>query len=127
MAQIIGPLGQSRGRFRESFEEYAQEWRVNQRHLAAGSVRRLDSLLEHHVFPVLGSRKMASFDHKVVYGFVQAVERARTGLATQSDAPDKYGAPPALRFPPTSLRRHIGYCGMAPVTRPSIPRAFPAR
>ncbi|MGY0019904.1 hypothetical protein [Streptomyces sp. cg35] len=29
------------------FEEYAEEWKGGQRHLAVGSIRHLDSLLEH--------------------------------------------------------------------------------
>jgi hypothetical protein len=74
------------------FEEYAREWKEGQRHLAASSIRHLDSLFEHHIFPVLGSRKMASFDHKVVDVFIRAMERAHTGLATQSNAFDKIRA-----------------------------------
>ncbi|MEV1023239.1 site-specific integrase [Streptomyces sp. NPDC050264] len=74
------------------FEEYAEEWKGGQRHLAVGSIRHLDSLLEHHVFPAIGSRKMVTFDHKVVDGFIRSMERARTGLATQSNAFDKVRA-----------------------------------
>ncbi|WP_456302500.1 tyrosine-type recombinase/integrase [Streptomyces tendae] len=74
------------------FAEYAEEWKAGQRHLAAASVRHLDSLLEHHVYPVLGSRRMNSFDHKVVDGFIRSMERAQTGLATQANAFDKLRA-----------------------------------
>ncbi|MFE6155657.1 site-specific integrase [Streptomyces sp. NPDC057889] len=74
------------------FEEYAREWKEGQRHLAASSIRHLGSLFEHHIFPVLGSRKMASFDHKVVDGFIRAMERAQAGVATQSNAFDKIRA-----------------------------------
>ncbi|MEU5533126.1 site-specific integrase [Streptomyces sp. NPDC020362] len=74
------------------FEEYTEEWKVGQRHLAVSSVRHLDSLLEHHLYPALGSRRMNSFDHKVVDGFIRSMERARTGLATQANAFDKLRA-----------------------------------
>jgi integrase len=74
------------------FEEYAEEWKAGQRHLAAASVRHLDSLLEHHLYPALGSRRMNSFDHKVVDGFIRTMERNGAGLATQSNAFDKLRA-----------------------------------
>ncbi|MFD5537731.1 hypothetical protein ACFWIJ_07730, partial [Streptomyces sp. NPDC127079] len=45
---------QKYGRMR--FEEYVEEWKAGQRHLAASSVRHLDSLLEHHLYPALASR-----------------------------------------------------------------------
>ncbi|MGW5867331.1 tyrosine-type recombinase/integrase, partial [Streptomyces sp. NPDC055239] len=72
-----------------SFREYAREWRESQRHLEGSSLRHLDSLLEHHIFPALGSRRMDAFDHKVVDGFIKAMERNGAGLATQSNAFDK--------------------------------------
>lgn len=71
------------------FEEYAREWRESQRHLEESSRRHLDSLLEHHIFPALGSRRMDAFDHKVVDGFIRSMERNGAGLATQSNAFDK--------------------------------------
>ncbi|MFE1313102.1 hypothetical protein [Streptomyces sp. NPDC058755] len=74
------------------FEEYVEEWKAGQWHLATSSVRHLDSLLEHHLYPALGSRRMNSFDHKVVDGFIRIMERARTGLATQANAFDKLRA-----------------------------------
>jgi integrase len=74
------------------FEEYAQEWKGGQRHLTASSVRHLESLFEHHIFPAIGSREMMSFGHKVVDGFIRTMERAQTGLATQSSAFDKVRA-----------------------------------
>jgi integrase len=74
------------------FEEYAAEWKVGQRDLAPASMRHIDSLLEHHILPVLGSRRMNSFDHKVVDGFIRAMERSATGLAAQSNAYDKLKA-----------------------------------
>ncbi|MDX3855237.1 tyrosine-type recombinase/integrase [Streptomyces sp. AK02-01A] len=71
------------------FEEYANEWKAGQRDLAASSLRHLDSLLKHHLFPALGSRRMNTFDHKVVDRFIQTMERNNAGLATQSNAFDK--------------------------------------
>jgi hypothetical protein len=71
------------------FEEYTNEWKTGQRDLAEAPVRHLDSLLEHHIFPTPRSRRMNTFDHKVVDGFIQTMERNRAGLATQSNAYDK--------------------------------------
>lgn len=74
------------------FEEYTEEWKAGQRHLAVSSLRHLDSLLEHHLYPALASRRMNSFDHKVVDGFIRTMERAGAGLATQANAFDKLRA-----------------------------------
>ncbi|MFJ3639763.1 hypothetical protein ACIPRD_08435 [Streptomyces sp. NPDC090108] len=74
------------------FEEYAEERKAGQRHLAVDSVRHLDSLLEHHLTPTLGSRRMNSFDHKVVDLFIRTMERSKTGLATQANAFDELRA-----------------------------------
>ncbi|WP_053724845.1 hypothetical protein [Streptomyces sp. WM6378] len=71
------------------FKEYAAEWRGSQRHLEVSSLRHLDSLLEHHLYPALESRRMDSFDHKVVDGFIRTMERNGAGLATQANAFDK--------------------------------------
>ncbi|MGW7286232.1 tyrosine-type recombinase/integrase [Streptomyces sp. NPDC054847] len=71
------------------FREYTAEWKAGQRHLAAASISHLDSLLQHHVFPALGSRRMGTFDHKVVDGFIRTMERNGVGLAAQSNAYDK--------------------------------------
>ncbi|MGW3169830.1 tyrosine-type recombinase/integrase [Streptomyces sp. NPDC001153] len=81
---------QKYGRMR--FEEYVEEWKAGQRHLAVSSLRHLDSLLEHHLYPALGSRRMNSFDHKVVDGFIRTMERNGVGVATQSNAFDKLRA-----------------------------------
>ncbi|MEV5880693.1 site-specific integrase [Streptomyces sp. NPDC052101] len=70
------------------FEEYVEEWKAGQRHLAVSSVRPLDSLLEHHFYPALASRRMNSSDHKVVDGFIRAMERAGAGLAAIRTAGD---------------------------------------
>ncbi|MGY1495903.1 tyrosine-type recombinase/integrase [Streptomyces sp. QTS52] len=75
-----------------SFEEYVEEWKAGQRHLAVTSVGHLDSLLKHHLYPALGSRRMNSFDLKVVDGFIRTMERKGAGLATQSNAFDKLRA-----------------------------------
>ncbi|MFE0054084.1 site-specific integrase, partial [Streptomyces sp. NPDC059013] len=74
------------------FGEYAAEWKAGQRDLAPASVRHLDSLLEHHLLPALESRRMSTFDHKVVDGFIRTMERNGAGLATQSNAFDKLKA-----------------------------------
>lgn len=50
------------------FREYAAAWKVGQRDLGPGSLRQLDSLLEHHLFPALENRRMSAFDHKVGRG-----------------------------------------------------------
>ncbi|MEU7318391.1 site-specific integrase [Streptomyces sp. NPDC007083] len=74
------------------FEEYAKEWKAGQRHLATQSVHHLDSLMEHHILPSLGSRRKNTFDHKVVDGFIRTMEREGAGRATQSNAYDKLRA-----------------------------------
>lgn len=71
------------------FREYAAEWRAGQRHLAESSARHLDSLLDNHLLPALGGRRMNSFDHKVVEDFIRDMESAGIGVATQSNAFDK--------------------------------------
>ncbi|MFC9734187.1 hypothetical protein ACFWGM_19070 [Streptomyces roseolus] len=71
------------------FEEYVTEWKEGQRHLSPSSVRHLESLLQHHLLPALASRRMDSFDHKVVEGFIRSMERNGVGLAAQSNAFDK--------------------------------------
>ncbi|MGW4650745.1 tyrosine-type recombinase/integrase [Kitasatospora sp. NPDC004289] len=74
------------------FEPYVVEWKAGQRDLSPASVRHLDSLLEHHLFPAFRSRRMGTFDHKVVDGFIQTMERNGVGLATQANAFDKLRA-----------------------------------
>ncbi|MDQ8704088.1 tyrosine-type recombinase/integrase [Streptomyces sp. LHD-70] len=74
------------------FAEYTTEWKASQRDLAEASVRHLNSLLENHLYPTLGSRRMATFDHKVVDGFIQTMERNGIGMATQANAYDKLKA-----------------------------------
>lgn len=94
------------------FKDYVEAWKAGQRHLAVASVRHLDSLLEHHLSPALGSRRMNSFDQKVVDGFIRTMERNGAGLATQSNALDKLRAillgasvsSPTTRWPGSSRR-----------------------
>ncbi|WP_241003044.1 tyrosine-type recombinase/integrase, partial [Streptomyces sp. CB01881] len=71
------------------FEEYVTEWRAGQRDLSAGSLRHLDSRLEHHLYPAFRSRRMGTFDHKVVEAFIQTMERNGVALATQANVFDK--------------------------------------
>ncbi|MFF5488800.1 tyrosine-type recombinase/integrase [Streptomyces virginiae] len=85
-AERIARYGQMR------FDEYTEEWKQGQRHLAPASLSHLDSLLQHHIFPALSSRRMNTFDHKVVDGFIRTMERNSVGLATQSNAFDKLKA-----------------------------------
>ncbi|MFF1784984.1 hypothetical protein ACFVX9_00765 [Kitasatospora sp. NPDC058243] len=72
-----------------NFGAYTEEWKAGQRSLAPASLRHLDSLLEHHLYPAFHSRRMETFDHKVVDAFIQTMERNGVGLATQSNAFDK--------------------------------------
>ncbi|WP_329296004.1 tyrosine-type recombinase/integrase [Streptomyces pseudovenezuelae] len=74
------------------FGEYAAGWKAAQRDLGPASVRHLESLLDIHLLPQLGSRRMETFDHKVVEGFIQTMERNGVGLAAQSNAFDKLKA-----------------------------------
>ncbi|MGW2051775.1 tyrosine-type recombinase/integrase [Streptomyces sp. NPDC001858] len=74
------------------FEEYTTGWKAAQRDLGPASVRHLESLMEHHLLPALGSRRMNTFDHKVVDEFIQTMERNGVGLATQSNVYDKLKA-----------------------------------
>ncbi|TDT42572.1 hypothetical protein EV562_101542 [Streptomyces sp. BK208] len=48
------------------FQEYAGEWKAGQRDLGPASVVHLESLLNIHPLPLLGSRRMNTFVHKVV-------------------------------------------------------------
>ncbi|MDX3716475.1 tyrosine-type recombinase/integrase, partial [Streptomyces europaeiscabiei] len=74
------------------FEEYAAEWKAGQRDLGPASLVHLESLLNIHLLPLLGSRRMNTFDHKVVEGFIQTLERGGVGLAAQANAFDKLKA-----------------------------------
>ncbi|MFJ4850771.1 MULTISPECIES: tyrosine-type recombinase/integrase [unclassified Streptomyces] len=74
------------------FGEYVADWEAGQRDLSAASLRHLHSLLEHHLYPAFRSRRMGTFDHKVVETFIQTMERNGVGLATQSNAFDKLRA-----------------------------------
>ncbi|MEV6210440.1 hypothetical protein [Kitasatospora sp. NPDC051914] len=65
---------------------------AGRRDLGTASIRHLDSLLEQHLYPAFRSRRMGTFDHKVVDAFVQSMERNGVGLATQANAFDKLKA-----------------------------------
>ncbi|MFD6915780.1 tyrosine-type recombinase/integrase [Streptomyces virginiae] len=82
-SQRVEKYGQMR------FREYTADWKAGQRHLAVASLSHMDSLLQHHIFPALGTRRMSTFDHKVVDGFIRTMERNGVGLAAQSNAFDK--------------------------------------
>jgi integrase len=58
----------------------------------AASVVHLESLLNIHLLPLPGSRRMSTFDHKVVEGFIQAMEHDGVGLSAQANAFDKLKA-----------------------------------
>lgn len=53
------------------FVEYATEWKAGQRDLGPASVVHLASLLNIHLLRLLGSRRMNTFNHKLVEGFLQ--------------------------------------------------------
>ncbi|MEU1409178.1 site-specific integrase [Streptomyces sp. NPDC005728] len=62
------------------FQEYAEVWKTGKRHRAV------------HLCPALASRRMNSFDDKVVGGFIRTMERAGAGLVNQANAFDKLRA-----------------------------------
>ncbi|MFJ2720176.1 hypothetical protein [Streptomyces sp. NPDC087437] len=74
------------------FEEYAAEWKAGQRDPGPASLVHLESLLAINRLPLLGGRRMNTFDHKVVEDFIQTMERNGVGLAAQSNAVDKLKA-----------------------------------
>ncbi|TQF07090.1 tyrosine-type recombinase/integrase [Kitasatospora acidiphila] len=74
------------------FAEYVADWKKGQRHLNPSSLAHLDSLLTNHLLPEFASRRMGTFDHKVVEAFIQTMERSGTGLATQANAFEKLKA-----------------------------------
>ncbi|WP_435647792.1 hypothetical protein [Kitasatospora purpeofusca] len=65
------------------FSAYTAEWLKGQRHQGPTSLRNIDSILRNHILPTLGSRRMGTFDHKVVEAFIADMERNGIGLATQ--------------------------------------------
>ncbi|MFB8237517.1 hypothetical protein ACFC58_13295 [Kitasatospora purpeofusca] len=46
------------------------EWLKGQRHQGPTSLRNIDSILRNHILAALGSRRMGTFDHKVVESFI---------------------------------------------------------
>lgn len=96
-AKKAAPRGQARaehiakyGAMR--FEEYAAQWKAGQWGLGPASMVHLDSLLNIHLLSLLGSRRMSTFDHKVVEAFILSVERNGVGPAAQANAFDKLKA-----------------------------------
>ncbi|MEV0695358.1 hypothetical protein [Streptomyces sp. NPDC050388] len=67
------------------FEEYAARWKAGQRGLGPASVVHLDSLLSIHLLPLLGSRRMSTFDHKGVEAFI--LDAHRPGCSTTIPPP----------------------------------------
>ncbi|MFB7950553.1 tyrosine-type recombinase/integrase [Kitasatospora phosalacinea] len=68
------------------FSAYAAEWLKGQRHQGPASLRMLESTLKNHLLPAFGSRRMGTFDHKVVEAFIETMERNGVGLAAQTHA-----------------------------------------
>ncbi|BAJ26420.1 MULTISPECIES: site-specific integrase [Kitasatospora] len=68
------------------FSAYTAEWLKGQRHQAPSSLRTIESNLRNHLLPVFGSRRMGTFDHKVVEAFIETMERNNVGLAAQKQA-----------------------------------------
>ncbi|MBC3989712.1 site-specific integrase [Streptomyces sp. AC563] len=68
------------------FGEYATRWKTEQHGLADSSMRQLNSLLEHHLLPILSNRRMSTFDHRIVEGFIQRMKDEGIGTATQANA-----------------------------------------
>ncbi|MGW6914183.1 tyrosine-type recombinase/integrase [Kitasatospora sp. NPDC054939] len=68
------------------FSAYAAEWLRGRRHQSPTSLRNTDSILRNHLLPALGSRRMTTFDHKVVEAVITDMERNGTGLAAQKNA-----------------------------------------
>ncbi|MGY3205862.1 hypothetical protein [Streptomyces sp. TE5632] len=74
------------------FEEYAARGEAGRGIWGRPSVGHLESLLSIHLLPLLGSRRMSTFDHKVVEAFLLSMERDGVGLAARANAFDKLKA-----------------------------------
>lgn len=68
------------------FSAYTAEWLKGQRHQSPTSLRNTGSILRNHLLPAFGSRRMGTFDHKVVNAFITDMERNGVGLAAQTNA-----------------------------------------
>ncbi|MEV6974441.1 tyrosine-type recombinase/integrase [Kitasatospora sp. NPDC093806] len=68
------------------FSAYTAEWLKGQRHQSPTSLRNIDSILKNRLLPAFGSRRMGTFDHKVVEAFITDMERNGIGLAAQKNA-----------------------------------------
>ncbi|MFF0110684.1 hypothetical protein [Streptomyces hirsutus] len=71
------------------FEEYAAHGKAGQRNPGPASGVHLDSLLNIHLLPLLGSRRMNTSDREAVEDFLLSMERNGVGLAAQANAFDK--------------------------------------
>ncbi|KOU61364.1 hypothetical protein [Streptomyces sp. IGB124] len=79
-AERIARYGQMR------FDEYTEEWKQGQRHLAPASLSHPDSLLQHHIFPALSRRRMITFTagHRLLRYLKRRIERLTRPHARQS-------------------------------------------
>ncbi|MFE9171681.1 hypothetical protein ACFYNZ_19560 [Streptomyces kebangsaanensis] len=125
-AKKAAPRGQARaeriakyGAMR--FEEYATQWKAGQRDLGSASVGHPESLLSIHLLPLLGSRRMSTFDHKVVEAFILSMERNGVGLAAQANAFGKLKAI-LLDAPVGAVRRRSRLRDQAAAVRPRAGR-----
>jgi len=67
------------------FSAYAAAWLKGQRAQGPTSLRNIESILKIHLLPGLGSRRMGTFDHKVVEAFIESMERNGVGLGAQTN------------------------------------------
>ncbi|WP_245194911.1 tyrosine-type recombinase/integrase [Kitasatospora phosalacinea] len=79
-------LTRGMGSFFKECEHPESRWLKGQRHQGPASLRMLESTLKHHLLPTFGSRRMGTFDHKVVEAFIETMERNGVGLAAQTHA-----------------------------------------
>ncbi|MGY0459563.1 tyrosine-type recombinase/integrase [Kitasatospora sp. cg17-2] len=68
------------------FAAYTADWLKGQRHQSPTTLRNTESTLKNHLFPAFASRRMGTFDHKVVEAFITEMERNGVGLAAQTNA-----------------------------------------
>ncbi|WP_435652609.1 hypothetical protein [Kitasatospora purpeofusca] len=68
------------------FAAYTADWLKGQRHQSPTTLRNTESTLKNHLLPAFASRRMGTFDHKVVEAFITEMERNGVGLAAQTNA-----------------------------------------
>ncbi|MFE2728224.1 site-specific integrase [Kitasatospora sp. NPDC059327] len=68
------------------FSAYTTEWLKGQRHQSPTTLRNTESTLKNHLLPAFASRRMGTFDHKVVEAFISEMERNGVGPAAQTNA-----------------------------------------